>query len=144
MPLTAKTILAGNFTFAIDGQLQNTVFKIRNIQQEVPVSESRSGDAKYIQKQPGRVEPLTLEIQKISSGSDEIVKWRSLVKDTGEPQRCTMAIGLLDRTGKPVGEFSFHEAYPVSWKLSPLSSMQSGHAIETLTIVAERFDYKAS
>jgi phage tail-like protein len=144
MPLTAKTILSENFTFSIDGHLQNTVFKVRNVQQEVSIAESRSGDSVYISKQPGRVEPLRLEIHKISSGSDEITKWRSLVKDTGEPVRCSMSIGLLDRANKPVGEFVFQEAYPVAWKLSPLSSTESGHAVEVLTIVAERFDYKAS
>jgi phage tail-like protein len=144
MALIAKTILAANFTFSIDGHLENKVFKIRHVEQEVAVSESRSGDALYITKQPGRVEPLRFEIYKSCIGTDEITKWRSLVKDNGEPQRCTLAIGLLDRGHKPVGEFTFQEAYPVGWKLLPLSSMESGHAIEVLTIVTERFDYKAS
>jgi hypothetical protein len=31
---------------------------------------------------------------------------------------------------------------PVAWKLSPLRSNQSGHAVEVLTVLAERFDYK--
>jgi phage tail-like protein len=142
MPITGKPILSQNFTFSIDGQLQNTVFRVRRIEQEVSVVETRSGDSVYITKQPGRVEPLRLEIQKISSGSDEIVKWRSLVKDTGEPVRCSMSIGLLDRTNKQVGEFVFQEAYPVSWKLLPLSSEETGHAVEVMEVVTERMDYK--
>ena len=142
MPIIGKPILSQNFTFSIDGQVQNTVFKIRRVEQEVAVVETRSGDSVYITKQPGRVEPLRLEIQKISSGKDEIVKWRSLVTDTGEPLRCSMSIGLLDRTNKPVGEFVFQEAYPVAWKLLPLSSEESGHAIEVMEVVTERMDYK--
>ena len=64
------------------------------------------------------------------------------MKDSGDPLRCPMAIGLLDRFHKPVGEFTLQNAMPVSWKLLPLSSNRSGPAVEVLTIVAERFDYK--
>jgi phage tail-like protein len=135
-------ILSENFTFTIDGQLQNGVVKISNLEQEVTIAHSRAGDHQYISKQPARVEHLKIEIKKYATGTDEIAKWRSLVKDTGEPQRCSMAIGLLDRTGKPAGEFSLHNAMPVAWKLAPLSSHGSGHAVEVLTIIAERMDYK--
>jgi phage tail-like protein len=144
MAIIGKPILSQNFTFTIDGQLQNTVIKISRVEQEVAVVETRSGDSVYVTKQPGRVEPLRLQIQKISDGKDEMGKWRSLVTDTGEPLRCSMSIGLMDRTNKPVGEFVFQEAYPVAWKLLPLSSTESGHAIEVLDIVTERMDYKGS
>jgi phage tail-like protein len=140
----AKPVLSQNFTFTIDGQIQNTVIKITQVEQEVAVVETRNSNSVYITKQPGRIEPLRLQIQKISDGKDEMGKWRSLVSDTGEPVRCSMSIGLLDRMNKPVGEFVFQEAYPVAWKLLPLSSTDSGHAIEVLEVVTERMDYKAS
>jgi phage tail-like protein len=134
-------VLSENFTFTIDGQLQNGVVKISGIEQEVHVAHSRFGDQQYTAKQPARLEPVKIHIQKYATGTDEIAKWRSLVKDTGEPQRCSMAIGLLDRQNKPVGEFRLQNAMPVAWKLYPLSSNRSGHAVEELTIIAERFDY---
>jgi phage tail-like protein len=138
----AKPVLSQNFTFTIDGQLQNKVIKISQIEQEVAVIETRNSNAVYITKQPGRIEPLRLQIQKIADGSDEMGVWRSLVTDKGEPVRCSMSIGLLDRSNKPVGEFVFQEAYPVAWKLLPLKSTESGHAIEVMEIVAERGEYK--
>jgi phage tail-like protein len=139
----AKPVLSQNFTFSIDGQIQNTVIKVSQIEQEVAVVETRLSNAVYVTKQPGRIEPLRLQIQKIADGKDEMGKWRSLVTDTGEPVRCSMSIGLMDRTNKPVGEFVFQEAYPVAWKLLPLSSTESGHAIEVLEVVTERMDYNA-
>jgi phage tail-like protein len=144
MAIIGKPVLSQNFTFSIDGNVVNKVIKITNVEQEVAIVETRSGDAKYTTKQPGRLEPIRIQIQKISDGKDEFGKWRSLVTDTGEPQRCSMSIGLCDRSNKPVGEFVFMEAYPVSWKLLPLSATESGHALEVLEIMTERIDYKAS
>jgi phage tail-like protein len=143
MPSTTYLVpTRNNFTFSIDGQLQNGVISVKNVEQSCAVIEHRDGTAAYIRKQPGRVETLRLEIEKVASGSDELVKWRSLVKDKGNPLRCSMSIGILDRNHKPVGEFVLQNAMPVGWKLRSLDSTANGNATEVLYIETERIDWK--
>jgi phage tail-like protein len=141
MPIGHLLPLKSNFTFAIDGHLQNGVIRISAVEQRCHVIENRHGAAPYVHKQPGPVETIDIEIEKVAGGTDELAQWRSLVKDKGSPQRSSISIGVLDRNGNPVAEFVFHDAMPVAWKLKQLDSTTDGNAVEVLRIRSERMEF---
>jgi phage tail-like protein len=141
MPIGHVLPLKCNFTFAIDGHLQNGVVRVTGLEQRCEVIQNRHGNAPYMNKQPGPVEVVDIEIEKVAGGTDELAKWRSLVKDKGTPQRSSVSIGVLDRLGQPVAEFVLHDAMPVAWKLKSLDSTADGNAVEVMRIRSERLDF---
>jgi phage tail-like protein len=129
------------FLFSVDGVTQNNVHKIEGLHQVVAVSEYRYGDTLNRQFQAARLEPFDITVTKDVSVTDEIYQWRNALKQ-GNSQRKTISIGLVDRSGKSMGEYQLFNCLPKSWSLGAFHAGTSGHATETVVINVEKLVYK--
>jgi phage tail-like protein len=129
------------FTFSIDGVTENHVHKIDGLHQVVEVAEYRYGDTLHRQLQAARLGPFDVTVTKDVSVTDELYKWRDRIKK-GFNERKTISIGLVDRSGKSMGEYQLYSCLPTSWSLGSLNAQTSGHATETVVINVEKLVYK--
>ncbi|TMA26697.1 MAG: phage tail protein [Deltaproteobacteria bacterium] len=129
------------FTFSIDGVTENHVHKIDGLHQSVEVAEYRYGDRFERGLQAARLGPFDVTVTKDVSVTDEIYKWRDRIKK-GFNERKTISIGLVDRSGKSMGEYQLYNCLPTSWSLGALNAGTSGHATETVIINVEKLIYK--
>ena len=107
----------------------------------VEVAEYRYGDQPDRGLQAARLEPFDITVTKDVSVTDEIYQWRDALKK-GDAQRKTISIGLVDRSGKSMGEYQLYNCLPTSWSLGALNAGTSGHATETVIINVEKLIYK--
>ena len=131
------------FTFSVDGVTQNHVHKIDGLHQSVEVAEYRYGDLVERGLQAARLEPFDITVTKDVSVTDEIYQWRDALK-RGNAQRKTISIGLVDRSGKSMGEYQLFNCLPKSWSLGAFHAHTSGHATETVVINVEKLVYKSA
>jgi phage tail-like protein len=135
---------ANQFTFSIDGVIQEGVHKIEGLRQTVDVHRHIAGNQRYEQIQAGRLQPFDLTIVRDYSATDELHQWADLaaLPQAGKDYRRTIAIGLLDRSGTTVGTYECYGCLPKENSFSDLRGDKGEHLQETMVITVEKMLYK--
>jgi phage tail-like protein len=102
--------------------------------------EYRAGGEKTSEarKSPGLAKYTNLILHRGANGSLDLYQWYKETRDGGNTDR-PIRISLLD-AGAEVMRWTFHNAFPVNYRFSPLDATSSDLLIETLELTFDSMD----
>jgi phage tail-like protein len=130
-----------NFLVEIDN-VKSAGFSICVLpESSVDVIEYREGsdDVTAVRKLPGRVKYSNLVLKRGLTNSQDLWAWYKNVV-TGVPDRRQVTVTLLDEARASVMSWSFYNAWPTKYEVSPLQGKGNDVVIESLEIAHERMD----
>lgn len=98
------------------------------------------GENQFSKKLPKALQYSNLVLKRGLIAGSSLITWiNKAVQDfTFEPKMVTVM--LMNEEGNPSVEWAFHNAYPVSVKVSGLNSTENKYAIETLELAYDYFE----
>ena len=134
-PAAGAFIQASNFKVEIDGVQVSGISKISGLQSESEVIEYKDGEDKVIKHRPGRTKYSNLVItREMSAGENTFRKWRQLVID-GSTERKSGSIVYLDKAGKEISRYTYHEAWPCRYTIF---NSDDGKLMEEVELVLDK------
>lgn len=127
-----RTYTGGRFALEINGKI------VSGIQVDEIESEST-----IIDSEPGPIKINRVKLRKDWSGASEFFKWRKAVLD-GKVDRRSMSVIFHNDAGEEAGRYTFHECWPVRYRVTDFGAKNSGHAIEKIEISFETMELKAA
>lgn len=123
----------------LSGSIESASFE-----NETEVVEYKDGEDQTTRYRPGNNKTTRIKITREWSNDSFFHDWYQAASQssTDRKQRGkTMELVVYDRAGKTSGTFVLSAAWPFKWTLSQ-KSMGSSHAVESVELVYENFDYK--
>lgn len=93
------------------------------------------------QTRPGNHKPGKIVLAKDWSNTMEWYNWRKAVID-GKTDRRSVTIIFHDDAGTEVGRMNFYNCWPVKHTMPSADAKNSGHAMETIELAYEWFEWK--
>jgi phage tail-like protein len=93
------------------------------------------------QTRPGNHKPDKFTLTKDWSNTMEWYEWRKKVMD-GKTDRRSVSIIFHDDAGAEVGRMNFYNCWPVKHTMPSADAKNSGHAMETIELAYEWFEWK--
>jgi phage tail-like protein len=134
--------LAG-FQYALDigGKVSGFFQDCSGIGSEHEIIEQKLTDANgrpFIQKLPGRMKWNDVTLKRGITAEMDLWKWRKMVEDGDvDGARTHCSIVMMSRTGKPVAQWDFTNAWPSKVSGPELKSDSNDFGVEELVIVHE-------
>ena len=134
--------LAG-FQYALDigGKVSGFFQDCSGIGSEHEIIEQKLTDANgrpFIQKLPGRMKWNDVTLKRGITAEMDIWKWRKMVEDGNvDGARTHCSIIMMSRTGKPVAQWDFNNAWPSKVSGPELKSDSNDFGVEEVVIVHE-------
>ena len=97
------------------------------------------GENQFSRKLPKALQYSNLILKRGLVVGEPFINWIAEAVQHFKFQPKTVTVLLLDETGGPLVNWAFHNAYPVSVKVSDLSSTENNYAIESLELAYEFF-----
>jgi len=92
-----------------------------------------------VRKLPGRVKYSNLVLKRGLTNSQDLWLWHMNVV-TGVPDRRQVSVTLLDDSKASVMKWTFYNAWPTKYEISPLQGKGNDVVIESLEIAHERME----
>jgi phage tail-like protein len=134
--------LAG-FQYALDigGKVSGFFQDCSGIGSEHEIIEQKLTDANgrpFIQKLPGRMKWNDVTLKRGITAEMDLWKWRKMVEDGNvDGARTHCSIVMMSRTGKPVAQWDFVNAWPSKVSGPELKSDSNDYGVEEMVIVHE-------
>jgi phage tail-like protein len=134
--------LAG-FQYALDigGKVSGFFQDCSGIGSEHEIIEQKLTDANgrpFIQKIPGRMKWNDVTLKRGITAEMDLWKWRKMVEDGNvDGARTHCSIIMMNRTGKPVAQWDFNNAWPSKVSGPELKSDSNDYGVEEMVIVHE-------
>jgi phage tail-like protein len=134
--------LAG-FQYALDigGKVSGFFQDCSGIGSEHEIIEQKLTDANgrpFIQKLPGRMKWNDVTLKRGITAEMDLWKWRKMVEDGDvDGARTHCSIVMMSRTGKPVAQWDFTNAWPSKVSGPELKSDSNDFGVQELVIVHE-------
>jgi phage tail-like protein len=128
----------GKFLVSIDGITAGSFTEVSGLDVSIDVIDYREGNSggPFDQKLPGLNRVSNVTLKRGLTQDFSLWAWMNNVV-TGNIQRTTVHITLLDQTDKPVLAWKLKNAWPCKWTGPVLNANSGDVAIETLEIAHE-------
>lgn len=138
MPPRPNPYPSFNFLVEIDGLAAASFVECSGLASQTRVIEYREGGdvSLGVRKLPGLTAYANLVLRRGFTASRDLWQWRRLV-ETGQTERRSGAIVLLDEARQPVARWIFRNGWPVRWDGPHFRATSKRIAIETLEIAHE-------
>ncbi|HKY29347.1 MAG TPA: phage tail protein [Pyrinomonadaceae bacterium] len=128
------------FVIEIDGIQQAGFSECTGLGSRIAVIEYREGgEPVRIRKLAGRISYNDITLRWGITNSRELYDWYRAGL-TGQVDRRTVSIVVLDEAGNPVARWVASEAWPSKWDGPALNALGNAVAIESLTLTCEEID----
>lgn len=128
------------FVIEIDGIQQAGFSECTGLGSRIAVIEYREGgEPVRIRKLAGRISYNDITLRWGITNSRELYDWYHAGL-TGQVDRRTVSIIVLDEAGNPVARWVASEAWPSKWDGPALNALGNAVAIESLTLTCEEID----
>ena len=130
-----------NFLVEAEGEAIGAFSEVELPSAEIEVIEYREGadKASSARKLPGRAKYPNLVLKRGVTGSTELWQWFDALR-SGNLERRTVRITLLDEARTPVVAWVFRRAWPARYDAPDLNALGNEVAIETLELAHEGFE----
>ena len=130
-----------NFLVEAEGEQIAAFSEVELPGAEIEAIEYREGADKTAasRKLPGRVKYGNVVLKRGVTGATELWQWFDAVR-SGNLDRRTVRITLLDEARTPVVAWTFHRAWPARYDAPDLNATGNDVAVETLELAHEGFD----
>lgn len=137
----------GNFNFLVEvedlgGDSTSVVggfSQVSGILSQSDVVEYRVGNSPTVFKIPGKTRYGNIVLKKGCTSSGELYQWRRRI-ESGEDDRRSGSIILLDGNLKEKARWNFYEAWPCRYEAPEFDAADSSISIETLELCVERIE----
>jgi phage tail-like protein len=146
LPDLDEVMVAGSFTFEVDGQQIGRFKEVHGLRAQIEVEVlAEGGQNQFAHKLPGRLTWPNIVMTRGLIASDDLFNW--LMRCSGEGfegndrklERTTAAITLIDYHLIPVKRWFLEGAFPVRWEGPSLAAGSSSAALEELEIAHHGF-----
>ncbi len=135
-----EPLLAYRFLVEIDGIVQASFLQVEGLNVTVDVIEYREGgDSTSPLLIPGLAHYGPLVLKNGLTSNNELLEWMEKTTD-GTVQRKNLSIIILNAAGEEKARFNVQNAWPSSWSLGKLKSLDTGTVVEELVIQYEGFE----
>ncbi|MFK7695883.1 phage tail protein [Paenibacillus sp. HJGM_3] len=132
-------LLNFKFLVEIDGLVVGGFSEITGLQAETETEEYREGGVNgYAHKLPKTTKYPNLKLKRGLTYSDTLWKWYRDAA-SGDVNRKSGSVLLLDYDGTEVWRWNFYQAYPVKWNGPELQAERGGVAFETIELAHNGF-----
>lgn len=141
-PPTGQPLPAYNFLVEIDGIVEASFMEVEGLNITVDVIEYREGSDSSIMLIPGVARYGPLVLKNGLTESNELLEWLETTVD-GTLTKRSLSVIILYPNGAEAARYNCYEAWPSSWRLSELDSLDGEIAFEEIVIQYELLE-KAS
>ena len=128
-----------NFLVEIDGLTRAAFHECTGFNSSVDLIEHREGGAITPMKLPGLAKYGNITLRRGVTDDRELYDWH-LAALTGDVQRRSGSIVVLDRRGEERARWNFFDAWPQRWEGPALNAEGTDVAIEVLELAVERLE----
>ena len=134
-----RAVMANRFVVEIDGIATAAFKEVSGLDVQVEVIEYREGTDPVTHKVPGQVTWSDIVLKKGTLMTDDLWNWME-GSISGNPQRKSGSIVVLDPAGHEVLRYNFVKAFPVKWTGPTLNASGNELAVESIEIAHEGFE----
>jgi len=137
----------GNFNFLVEiedltGDSTSVVggfTRVTGLQSQSDVVEHRVGNSPFVVKIPGKTRFSNIVLEKGCTSSGDLYQWRRRI-ESGQDDRRSGSIILLDGNMKEKARWNFYEAWPCRYEAPEFNAADNAISIETLELCVERVE----
>ncbi len=134
-----EPMVAYSFKVEIDGVTEANFMEVEGLNVTVETIEYREGDDDIVMLIPGEVHYGPLVLKNGKTSSDLLLDWLMETVD-GTMSRKALSIIVENKAGLEVARYNCYEAWPSSWSLGKLDSMNGEVLFEQIVIQYEKLE----
>jgi len=134
-----EPLIAYNFIVEIDGITEARFMEVEGLNVTVDAIEYREGGDNIAMLIPGQVHYGPLVLKNGLTTSDMLLEWVQETVD-GTMSRKALSVIILNKAGTEIARYNCYEAWPSSWSLGKLDSINGETVFEQIVIQYELFE----